>query len=286
MELRKFAALPVAFLFCQAALWSVEIEVATSSKDLSGIQSDIALWKDVKQAVVSLTAQPMTLPKPKATNTAQIVVQAIHDGKFIQLRLQWSDPDKSEAGPLGKYSDAVAVQFPAIDGNPPPVFMGAKGQPVHIFHWKAQYQKDIERGRKEEITDIYPNANMDMYTMDYKDYGKLHEISESAKRQYMPGQAAGNPQSYSKRGIDEILAEGFGTSAVMEQHHSTAFAEWKNGTWTVIITRPLQYKKGSTLKLSGKNYIAFAVWQGGKEEIGSRKSLTMMWVPLIFRPAK
>lgn len=265
---------------------AADIEVAPSSKNLSGIVSDIADWKNAKLATISLTAQPMALPKPDKTQTKEIRVQALSDGKFIQFRLQWEDSEKSEAGPLGKYSDGVALQFPAIEGNPPPVFMGAKGKPVHIFHWKAQYQKDIERGRKEEITDIYPNANLDMYTMDYKDYGKLHEISESAKRQYMPGQAAGNPQSYSKLGIDEILAEGFGTSAVMEQHLSMAFAEWKNGVWTVIVTRPLEYKKGSKLKPAGKNFIAFAVWQGGKGEIGSRKSLTMSWVPLVFKPTK
>ena len=49
-----------------------------------------------------------------------------------------------------------------------------------------------------------------------------------------------------------------------------------------MIIRPLELQQGSTLKVGRKEHIAFAVWQGGKDEVGSRKSITMSWVPLTL----
>jgi DMSO reductase family type II enzyme heme b subunit len=56
--------------------------------------------------------------------------------------------------------------------------------------------------------------------------------------------------------------------------------EWKNGEWVVVVSRPLKRENGSVLQTAKDAFIAFAIWQGGKDEVGSRKSLTMSWVPL------
>jgi hypothetical protein len=211
---------------------------------------------------------------------AELNVQSVHDGKWIAFRFKWPAKSKAEAGRLGEYSDAVAIMFPVRDNAvPPPVFMGATNTPVHIFHWRAQYQRDLEKG-KPEMKDLYPNMNPDMYPMEFRDPEANKGISAESREAYSSGRAAGNPQSFPKHGVDEIVAEGFSTSAVIENTESTAKAEWKNGEWTVVIARALKRERGSMLDAGGSTFAAFAVWQGGQAEVGSRKSVTMTWTPV------
>ncbi len=249
-----------------------------TTADLSTPDPKARLWDSVPAEKVQLMAQPMVVPRPEVTKTTQVSVQALHDGKRLALRLRWRDADKSEAGRLGEFSDAAAVQFPVADKQvPPPVMMGMKGDPVHIFHWRAQYQRDAERG-KPQVKDLYPNASPDMYPMEFVDPGTT-VTDEAAREKFSPGRAVGNPQSYPKNGVDEILAEGFSTSAVQEGHQSQAKATWENGEWTLVITRPLAIEGGSTVKVGAGTYVGFAVWQGGQGEVGSRKAVTMVWTP-------
>jgi len=259
---------------------AAEITSERVGSDLSKSAFDNSLWGKVHEETVSLMAQPIALPRPKTTETSTLRVQSINDGSWIAFRLRWADTEKSEAGRLGKFSDAVAMQFPVKEGPPPPIMMGAKDNPVHIFHWRAQYQKDHEQG-KPEMTDLYPNMNPDMYPMEFKDSGNVQGLTNEKREVYSHGKAAGNPQSYQKASaVDEIYAEGFGSSSVIENNQSIGHAFWKDGEWSVIVARPLKRENGSVLVPGKDGYIAFAVWQGGKNEVGSRKCVTMSWVPL------
>lgn len=255
------------------------VKVTSGLKDPATLLSGDA-WKNAPPESVTLMGQPMVAPRPKKTETSMVKVQAIHDGDWIAFRLSWKDPEYSEAGKVGLFSDAVALQFPVKSNTtPPPVFMGGKDNPVHLFHWRAQYQYDKEKGMKS-MKDIYPNMNVDMYPMEFKDAGSVKDLNEAKQEVYSHGKAAGNPQSYRKRGIDEILAEGFSTSAVIEETESEAHGSWKNGEWTVVISRALTREGGSVLKAGEGSFVGFAVWQGGKDEVGSRKSVTMSWTPI------
>lgn len=263
-----------------ALLAQAPLTVPPVKADLSKPDPAAAYWKGVAPLAVSLMGQPMVTPRPETTTTAAVSVQAVHDGTRVAFRLSWKDPEKSEAGPLGTYSDACAVQFPVgTPEAPPPVMMGGKGTPVHIFHWRAQYQRDAEKG-KPTMKELYPNLNVDMYPMEFADMGSLPAKGDADRDQFSPGRAQGNPQAYAKSGVDEIIAEGFSTSSVQAGHGGAGRAEWKDGEWTLVITRPLVSEGGSVLKPGGTGYAAFAVWQGGNGEVGSRKSLTMAWTPL------
>lgn len=246
------------------------------SADLSKADPTAAYWGEVTPGLVTLMAQPMIAPRPESTTTETITVQALNDGKTIAFRLRWKDSEQSDAGHLGEFSDAVALEFPVAADHLPPVMMGAKDDPVHIFHWRAQYQHDMDFG-KPTIKDLYPNASIDMYPMDFKD---APGGSAEDKASFNPGVAIGNPQSFSKTGIDEIIAEGFSTSTVEEGHGSTARGQWLDGSWTVVITRPLAIDGGSNLKVGADNNLAYAVWQGGLGEVASRKCIAMVWMPL------
>jgi hypothetical protein len=254
--------------------------VARTAADLAQPDPEAAFWADVPVLEAHLVGQPMVRPRPQQTTTAALAVQAVHDGTWLALRLVWTDDEPSEAGRLGLYSDGAAVQFPMTPAeSPPPIFMGVQGMPVHIFHWRAQYQRDAERG-KPTMRDLYPNLSIDMYPMEFADPGRV-EASLAAREQYSPGHAVGNPQSYAKSGVDEIWAEGFSTSSVQESVAS-GHGIWKDGRWSLVIVRPLQRPGGSSFAPGDSTFVAFAIWQGGAGEVGSRKSVTMTWTPLRF----
>lgn len=253
-----------------------ELTVPSVAADLSAPDPDAAYWRDVAPGLVKLIAQPVIAPRPEVTTTDHLVVQAVHDATTIAFRIRWADTEYSEAGHLGEFSDAVAMEFPMSGDHLPNVMMGSKDDPVHIFHWRAQYQRDAERG-KPEMSELYPNTSVDMYPMDFKD---APGGSKDDKEAFNPGVAIGNPQSYVKTGVDEIIAEGFSTSSVEEGHGSAGRGVWKDGMWTVVITRPMVIEAGSTIAVGQPNALSFAVWQGGKDEVGSRKSLHLAWVPL------
>lgn len=266
--------------FSQSLIYAAEIKAVKIADDLSKTAWSDSLWKDSREEVIMLMAQPMAIPRPKTTQTSQVRVQAVHDGSWIAFRLKWKDSEKNEDGRLGHYSDAVALQFPVKEGSPPAIFMGGKDSPVHIFHWRAQYQRDHEKG-KPEMTDLYPNMNPDMYPMEFKDPGSVVGLTEEKREVYSPGKAAGNPQSYEKSSsVDEILAEGFGSSTIVQNRMAIGQGTWSKGEWSVVIARPLKRENGSVLEAGKNNFVAFAVWQGSKLEVGSRKSVTMTWVPL------
>lgn len=268
----------LSFLFSFDCL--AEIDAKKISGDLSREFQNESIWKMANaDQRIGLMGQPMVVPMPKKTETSLINVTAVHDGKWIAFRLKWKDGEISEAEKLATFSDAVALQFPIKNNEePPPIMMGGKDDPVHLFHWKYQYQLDAKNG-KRTIDQIYPNMTTDMYPMDFKEKGNFKEASKEQKESFVGGTAAGNPQSFSKSGVDEIFAEGFGSSAVSDSHQAKGFGEWKNGEWTVFIVRPLVYENGSKIIVGKKSHIAFSVWQGGKKEIGAIKSLTMMWTP-------
>lgn len=277
--MNSFRSLVIASWTLSALAAAAPLQAHRTTTDLSAPDPKARYWDRVPQEKVMLMAQPMVVPRPDTTTTAQVSVQALHDGKRLALRLRWRDADRDEAGRLGEFSDAAAVQFPVSAKEvPPPVMMGAKGDPVHIFHWRAQYQRDAEKG-KPGVKDLYPNGAIDIYPMEFADPGTT-VVDPAAREKFSPGREVGNPQSFPKNGVDEILAEGFSTSAVQEGHQSQAKANWENGEWTLVITRPLLIDGGSTVKPGGSTFVAFAVWQGGMGEVGSRKAVTMVWTPL------
>lgn len=260
-----------------------DIKIKRVQGDISEKYFDESNWKTAEvDQTISLMGQPMVAPKPKATETSSIVVTAVHDGKWIAFRLKWKCNKPEAGGQLATFSDAVAMEFPIKDNeNPPPIFMGGKDDPVHMFHWRYQYQLDEENGKKT-VEQIYPNKTIDMYPLEYKEKGNFKTATQEERDSFVGGTAAGNPQSFQKKSIDEVFAEGFGSSSVSGVRLAKAKGLWKDGVWTVFIARPLVYETGSKLIPGKKSHIGFAVWQGGKKEVGAIKSLTMTWTPIFI----
>jgi hypothetical protein len=278
----------VGALLCAAGLAASaqanELEVRRVTADLSKPSPKATYWNGVPTQTVSLMAQPMVAPRPEATVVNSVEVQAVHDGNRIAFRLRWADPQVDEGGRLNSFSDAAALQFPAKRAEyPPAIMMGDAENPVHILHWRAQYQRDGQHG-KPAMAELYPNKVLDMYPLEFADHGSLQPFTDAQRNVFYPGRAEGNPQSFRKTGVDEILAAGFGSSAVV-QGNSLGEAVWEKGQWTLVITRQLSIEGGSVLQPGDGNYVGFAIWEGGAGEVGSRKSVTMSWLPLNLAAA-
>lgn len=274
--------------FIVFGVFGAELRAYRVSADLTKADKTQEIWKPMPKVTIALTAQPMVSPRPAETSTPEIKVQAVHNGDWLAIHLNWKDPEKNEGQRVGTFSDGVAVQFPLLSNkNPPPIFMGSTEQPVQIFHWRAMYQ--IDKKGFHSMRDIYPNMVQDGYPQDWgkrrtrKSALELKKLTEQQSVAWSAGRAGGNPHSYRKpNGVDVILAEGFGSSSVSSDFEADADGKWENGEWNVVITRPLSKKKGEHLKPGSKTFVAFAIWRGDKQEAGSRKSITFNWTPLTI----
>jgi DMSO reductase family type II enzyme heme b subunit len=66
-----------------------------------------------------------------------VEVSAVHDGRTLAFRLSWPDATRStELGDTTSFSDGAAVLLPSVPGAPS-VTMGAPGQPVTAWYWRA-----------------------------------------------------------------------------------------------------------------------------------------------------
>lgn len=283
LTLRSRLAAAIA-LTSVSLVWA-DYSVRKVATDLSKIpDTEDGIWKSIPSQNIALMAQMIAKPLPAMVTTDSIQVQVAHDGKYVAFRLTWADKEISEAGKTGEFSDAVALEFPAKDtAVQPPVFMGAPGNPVHLFHWRAQYQRDELKGKKS-MKEIYPNMTADIYPNEFADRGKLKPATQEQLEVFSPAVAVGNPQASPKKAVDEILAEGFGTSAVMPGGNAVGRGRWKDGKWTVVISRALATKGGSQISAGKPSAFGIAVWQGGAAEVGSRKSISMLWHPFALEP--
>jgi DMSO reductase family type II enzyme heme b subunit len=81
------------------------------------------------------------------------------------------------------------------------------------------------------------------------------------------------------------MAEGWGTMTVKPDQHALGMGVYRGGSWHVVITRPMVSDDVSapTLTPGVKTAAAFAVWEGGHREVGSRKAWAP-WVTLVLAP--
>ena len=71
------------------------------------------------------------------------------------MRLEWDDPTLDEKLEVDKFTDGVAVEIPLGDADKTNPMMGDVQNPVYICHWKAAWQRDVDRGRAD-VQDYHP----------------------------------------------------------------------------------------------------------------------------------
>ena len=180
-------------------------------------------------------------------------VAFLHDGEEFAMLIRWQDPTRNDSPVLGSGSpDGVAVQFSA-EKNPPVFAMGAHHEPVHIWHWKP-----FDRGDTAGLLDLLQNPPH----ADYPVY------RSSPTHVALAGMAEG-PSSA------QLLADAGLTVRAAPQ--------WRNGTWSVILRRPLTaMNRGEMAFVPGQPLsVAFAIWNGSAGDHRGEKSTTI-WHDLIW----
>jgi len=234
-------------------------------------------WQQAPAVPAAMMPQMMTTPMNITPAIKELTVRAAHNGKWLAVLISWADSTRSDRLVTDEFGDQVAVQFPlaAKNGAVPSITMGNPGSRVNILQWRAALQHDLDHG-EPTVHSLYPNAIADFYPD--------RVLPASYARPYSGAVGLGNPVSRASGSpvLDQV-AEGFGSLTTKAQRHADGRGEWSNGRWRVVITLPLVADSVDSPHFApGQNtMVAFAVWEGGHREVGSRKSWAN-WMPLVL----
>ena len=252
--------------------------VAAASQKLPAAPED-PLWDDLAEHRAKMLPQDLVEPRLMTPTTPEIGVRAITNGSEIAFRLEWADDTKSDAPGPSKMIDACAIQIPEkIEKDLPEPQMGQDGKPVQVTYWRADWQATID-GRGDTIRDLYPNAQIDHYPFESKAIENDAAARKEMALRYAPARALGNIRSGPRATpVEDLIALGPGSLAPGPSLGAKGKGAHKTDRWSVVISRKLP----DGLGVNQRTHIAFAVWQGSKQESGSRKMRTG-WIALVRR---
>lgn len=284
MRAALVSALAAAALACgsrsQRAISATEVKALPAATLPAG--PDDPAWSSAPVHVAQLLLQDVVEPRQLAPTTASIEAQALTDGKSVAFRLAWAAPARSDAVTPSTFSDAVAVQLPAVPGaDVPNPMMGEEGKPVEITYWRAAWQAMVD-GRPDTLAALYPNSRVDTYPFESPSLVPGSPDQLAMARRYAPARALGNPMAGPRQSpVQDLVATGPGTLRPAEKMVSSGTGKATPNGWAVVIARPLP----AGVRPGGRSQVAFAVWQGQKREAGARKMRTG-WIPLSLEGAR
>jgi hypothetical protein len=266
---------------------AAEKPILVSSYIAGPIPLDVSApaWGRAKAAEISLLAQVIAKPFNFVPSITRLAVKSLHNGSVIAFLVTWEDATKDVTMYTDKFRDAVAVQIPVAGATD--ITMGKPGGRVLILHWKADWQEDIDK-TFQDVAHLYPNAWSDWYPFAVGEPPyDINAWTNPEARRYMTGWVLGNPRSQPEKrtSVEEQIAEGFGSLTTSERQGAVGRGVHGNGEWQVVIVRPFttgdpndpSWGPGTEVP------VAFAAWDGGKGEIGSKKSFSD-WVTVKVAP--
>jgi len=106
-------------------------------------------WAKATPVILPLSGQVITRPTLPDPTIKSLTVRSLHNGKELAFLLEWQDPTKNDRLTPGTFRDGAALAFPL--GDAPAFFcMGQLDHYLNIWHWKADWQTDIERRKAKE----------------------------------------------------------------------------------------------------------------------------------------
>ena len=252
--------------------------VLTSATTVPSEPADQA-WRQAPEYRAALILQDLVEPRQLAATTPEVRVRAITDGSRVAFRLEWDDATANNLPGASRFIDACAVQLPRkIEVNLPAPQMGETGRGVEIAYWNAAAQARVD-GRGDSIKDLYPNAAIDHYPFEAEPLKKAPATQEAMAVRYSPARAAGNQLAEAPTSpVQDLIAEGPGTLSPAPSSTSRGKGVRTATGWAVVIVREMP---SGTMGTS-RPQVAFAVWDGSKEEVGARKMRTA-WVPTSLK---
>ena len=233
-------------------------------------------WKEVPFHTAELLLQDMVEPRLLGISTPIVQVRAVTDGERIAFKLAWQDTTKNDLPGASRFTDACAVQLPrGSESDVPAPQMGEEGRTVEITYWRASWQASAD-GRRDDIASLYPGASVDHYPFEAPPLEPGSKTQQALAAEYAPARSLGNAmEGRRERLVQDLLAEGPGSLAPMPEQLSEGRGRHMGEAWEVVIVRPLPAGLGP----GKRSQVAFAVWDGEREEVGARK-MRSGWIPL------
>jgi hypothetical protein len=253
------------------------------SEDLPTTDPSSELWDQATKVEIPLSAQTVAKPFLAESTIRSVSARALHDGSEVAFLVEWSDDTLSDQTLRTEdFRDAVAVQFPLVEGQP--FFcMGQPGGEVNIWHWKADWQADLLA--RQDMETVYPDMQVNFYPFANPAAGVLAGPADYDDLNYLPALASGNLLASATHAspVEDSIAGGFGglTSQPATGQNVDGAGEWVDGNWRVVFSRELVSNEPVDASFTpGTVYpMAFAVWDGENEERNGRKS-TSQWISL------
>jgi mono/diheme cytochrome c family protein len=226
---------------------------------------DAAAWANAGEFEV-----PLRQLWGRESVVARVSVSTVTDGRKLALRMRWSDAsaDSRMLRPED-FRDAAAVQF-SLAGPDVTFAMGERGKPVAIWHWKADWQRDI--AGREDIEAAAPSMAVDMYPF------ARSSAAGGQDPAFLTGRAAGNAFSSLARTspIESLVAAGIGTLTPRPAASQDVSGKgvWAAGEWKVVFVRSLEPAYTGDARLSDGVPIAFAVWNGSEGDRNGIKAFS------------
>jgi hypothetical protein len=218
--------------------------------------ADDTAWEQVAPTTIPLSGQVITRPVWPEPTVRALTVRSMHNGTDIAFLLEWQDNTKNDRLTPGTFRDGVAIGLPL--GDAPAFFcMGQLDHYINIWHWKADWQSDIDRRA-----------------------ARSSERKEGGVRTFEV-----IPRRVSS--VEDLIGGGFSTLTTKEkQGRVQGHAFWKDGVWHVVMRRPLQSEEqeNEAKLIPGRvQAISFSVWNGENKERNGQKAVAP-WFHLRLDP--
>jgi len=215
-----------------------------------------AAWAKVSPLTLPLSGQVITRPVWPEPTARALTVRSLHNGSEIAFLLEWQDNTKNDRLTPGTFRDGVAIGLPL--GDAPAFFcMGQLDHYINIWHWKADWQSDIDR-RSARAGE--------------KKSGEVRTFEVIPRR---------------ISSVEDLIGGGFSTLTTKEkQGRVQGKATWKDGVWHVVMRRPLssEEQENEAKLVPGRvQTVAFAVWNGENKERNGQKAVAP-WFQLMIDP--
>lgn len=261
----------------QISVDSPAIVAGKVTEDLANITPNSGLWNNA--TFTNVTLYPQTTiefndqhaNEVNKDNGAKVAkVAALTNGKEIALAVIWKDvtEDYHNGKCTDSYADGVAIQIAKDVSNPeklPYIGMGSEGREVVIYLQKGQFNS------------FEPNGNGDVFHQISRNQTNFYDDKISKKKNEETTLADFDAKVASLASHDyerAYVSAGFRSMTEIKDGSSKSsmhLARIKGYGWIATLTRPLADVYAD---ISKNGALAFAVWDGGKDNRNGTKLLS------------
>jgi len=221
-------------------------------------------WEEAPSTPLELSAQ-LIAPPVGGGSLSKAAVRAMHDGEWLAIRLEWTDPTADREVGVDTFRDAAALGFPQVASAPlPSPFMGDAEHPVVIWQWTA----DLEAGARGRggFAERYPHTE-----------GVWYFPQDAMVRRRVRAWRETEP-------VAAFVATSWGTLTPRDGQDVHARSTRRDDRWVVVFRRLLDtgHPQAARFRAGETTHLVAAVWNGKEGDVNGRKSVTLGWIPMAL----